>query len=96
MGPFHQMAARLAEEEKDEEKDEDEQFKARWMKAKGIVQQKVKPAVQDLEQAIKDEDEKLTKYLYERMLELMVQLSKSFGMRDFTSKLQTLERKTFD
>ena len=93
MGPFHQMAVRLAEAE--DGKDEDE-FDARWMKAKGIVQQKVKPAIQDLEQAIKDEDEKLVKYLYERMLELMVLLSKSLGMRDFSMKLRTLEKKTFD
>ena len=100
MDSFHKMAVRLAEGEtkkkKDGEDEGPEQFKPRWQKVKGILQSKVKPTLKDLEQAVKEEDQKLTEYLFERMLELMTGLAKGFGMREFTTKLKTLEKKTFD
>jgi primosomal protein N'' len=66
------MAVRLAEGEtkkkKDGEDEGPEQFKPRWQKVKGILQSKVKPTLKDLEQAVKEEDQKLTEYLFEQLL----------------------------
>ena len=99
MDSFHQMAVRVAEDVKKKGMKDDErleEFNPRWQKVKGILQSKVKPALKDLDQAVKDEDQKLTKFLFERMLELMIGLAKGFGMREFTTKLKNLEKKTFD
>lgn len=97
MDSFHQMAVRVALGDEGKGDDEGpEEFDPRWQKVKGILQSKVKPALKDLDQAVKDEDEKLTEHLFERMMELMAGLAKGFGMREFTTKLKTLEKKTFD
>ena len=96
MDPFHQMALRIALGDEGKGDEGLEEFDPRWQKVKGILQSKLKPAVRDLEQAVKDENEKLTEYLFERMLELMTGLAKGFGMREFTTQLKTLEKKTFD
>ena len=82
-------------ENKGEEKS-DEDFDPNWMKARNIVQTKLKPAVKDLEMAVKDKDKKLAEYLFERLLELSTELAKGFGMDEFKSKLKALEQKTFD
>lgn len=108
MRPFHAMAVRVAlgdpgegdkEGEKNEDKGEkkvDDEFEPRWMKVRNTVQTKLKPAVKDLEVAVKDKDEKMSKYLFERLLELATELAKDFGMTQFKSKLKTLETKMFD
>ena len=98
MDSFHQMAVRVAqpEEAPDEVEEAPEEFEPRWSKVKTVFQSKVKPAVKDLEQAIRNEDVDLAGATFERLIELVTGLAKGFGMRDLTSKLKTLEKKTFD
>ena len=93
------MAVRIAEGEgdkKDPKKQDLHEMDPRWDKVKTIIQTKLKPAIKDLEAAVTDEDEKLSQFMFERLLELATGLSKGFGMRDFTKKLKMLETQTFD
>jgi hypothetical protein len=100
MDSFHQMAIRVALGDKGEVKKKKdkgpEDFDPAWPKIKMIFQSKVKPLFKDFERAIRDEDDNLVEYHFERMMEMMTSLAKGFRMRDFSSKLKILEQKTFD
>ena len=92
------MAARVAEEKTREERKKQDlpDMDPRWQKVENAVNTQLKPTFKDLQRAVKERDEKLVQYLFERLLEVSTGIAKGLGMREFSDKLKTLEQKNFD
>jgi hypothetical protein len=78
-----------------EKKDDGPEFDPKWPKVRTLYQTQMKSAIKDLEEALKHENSKLVEYNFQRMMTLMISMSKALGMRGLTSPLKTLVEKVF-
>lgn len=76
-------------------KDQGPEFDPKWPKVRTLYETQMKGVFKDLEEALKHENSKLVEYNFQRMMTLMISMSKALGMRGLTAPLKTLVEKTF-